>query len=103
MTGTIAIQIHANPSNPCVRSKIPRACSDGLRQLMALKVEPKAESAAVAVDDELYVKRLIADVASEYGLVQIGNPSSDAIVTYRRNSTGLFFKNGVLIALFRSK
>jgi hypothetical protein len=32
---------------------------------MALKVDFKAGSAAVAADDELYVKRLIADVASE--------------------------------------
>ena len=70
---------------------------------MALKVDPKAGSAAVAADDELYVKRLIADVASEHGPVQIENPRSDAIVTYRRNNTGVFFKNGAMIALFRAR
>jgi hypothetical protein len=70
---------------------------------MSLKVDPKAGSAAVAADDELYVKRLIADVASEHGLVQIENPRSDAIVTFRRNNTGVFFKNAALIALFRAR
>ena len=54
-----------------------------------------------------YVSKFPTDeqfaVASEHGLEQIGNPRSDAIVTYRRNNTGVFFKNAALIALFRAK
>ena len=80
---------------------------------MALKVEPNAGS-AIAADDELYVKRLIADVASEHGLIQIAheivaasekfeNLGSNLIVIYRRTNTGAVFKNGAMIDLFRAR
>jgi hypothetical protein len=80
---------------------------------MALKVEPKAGS-AIGADDELYVERLIADVASEHCLVQIAhetvaagekvkNLGSNLIVIYRRNNSGAVFKNGAMIALFRAR
>jgi hypothetical protein len=87
----------------CIATSFVLCALTSCDSLMALKVDPKAGSAAVAADDELYVKRLIADVASEHGLVQIENPRSDAIVTYRRNNTGVFFKNGAMIALFRAR
>jgi hypothetical protein len=73
----------------------------GCESFMALKVDPEPGSAAITADDELYVKRLIANVASEHGLVQIAN--SDAKVVYRIDNTGVVFKNGALIALFCSK
>lgn len=87
----------------CITTSFALCALTSCDSLMALKVDAKSGSAVLAADDELYVKRLIAEVASEHGLVQIENPRSDAIVTYRRNNAGVFFKNGALIALFRAR
>jgi hypothetical protein len=46
---------------------------------------------------------LVVDVASKHGLVQIENQRPDAILTYTRDNTGFFFKNGAMIALFRAR